>query len=86
MTNIQRIIINFVNQNFVKGALTIELISNDCIKITDKTSESMTLSANIYCDIFDCSTKKRIAVSDLPHTLDGNNLYTEPKKWINLPQ
>ena len=85
MTNIQRIIVNYVNQNFVKGSVTTEPIGNDRVKIIDKTGESMMFSANIHCDIFDCSTKKRIAISDLPHTLDYSP-FLEPKKWTNLPQ
>lgn len=85
MTNIQRIIINYVNQNFVQRSVTIELVANDRVKIIDKAGESMIFSANIYCDIIDYSTKKKIAISDLPHTLDSSP-FLEPHNWTNLPQ
>jgi len=78
MTNIHRIIANYVKQDFVKGSVTAKPIGSDRVKIIDRTGESMMFSANIHCDIFDCSTKKRIAISDLPHTLDYSP-FLEPK-------
>ena len=88
MTEAQRMIIKYIDQNFVKGSVRIELKGSTEVKITDYNKDHIILAINLYCDIMDSETNRIIAVSDVTHDLDYvmRNPFELPTKWMNLPQ
>ncbi len=88
MTEAQRMIVKYINENFLKGSVQVELKGSVEVKITDHNGEHMVLTVNLFCDIMDAATKKIIAVSNVPHDLD--ELIRCPSKlptsWTNLSQ
>ena len=88
MTEAQRMIIKYVDENFIKGSVRVELQGLSEVKITDWKKVSMTLTINLYCDIMDAETGQKIAVSNIPHDLDDlkQNPFKLPTGWMNLPQ
>lgn len=88
MTEAQRMIFKYIDENFILGSVRIELRGSTEVKITDRNKDHMILAINLYCDIMDAETNKIIAVSDITHNLDDviRNPFKLPTKWMNLPQ
>lgn len=85
MTNAQRQIIKYIDQNFAPGSVNKEFPDQCAVKITDRSGESLTFSINIFGDIMLANTKTVIAESDLPHDLMALSRHAEPHSWTNLP-
>lgn len=51
MTRAQNMIVNYINQQFVPGSVTIIPVGESHVKITDKNKESLTFTVNIFGDI-----------------------------------
>lgn len=47
----------YIDQNFPKGPVKIEVIGDTAIKVTDVEGVSRKLTMNIFCDIMDADTK-----------------------------
>lgn len=69
MTRAQNMIVNYINQQFVPGSVTIIPVGESHVKITDKNKESLTFTVNIFGDIIDADTNKIIAEAKAAHTL-----------------
>ena len=69
MTRAQNMIVNYINQQFVPGSVTIIPVGESHVKITDKNKESLTFTVHIFGDIIDADTLS------VP--------FQEPKKWAN---
>lgn len=65
MTRTQNMIVNYINQQFVPGSVTIIPVGESHVKITDKNKESLTFTVNIFGDIIDADTNKIIAEASL---------------------
>ena len=85
MTNAQRWISKYIDQNFAPGSVNKEFLNQDAVKITDRSGESLTLSMNIFGDIMLANTKTIIAESDIPHDLMQPLIYAVHRSWTNLP-
>ena len=48
MTRAQNMIVNYINQQFVPGSVTIIPVGESHVKITDKNKESLTFTVNIF--------------------------------------
>lgn len=85
MTKAHIILRQYIKKNFHEGAVDIEDVGEDMVRLTDCKGESMTLTMNIYCDIMDADTKQIYAKSNLPHDLltIGTKL---PTDWEELPR
>lgn len=51
MTRAQNMIVNYINQQFVPGSVTIIPVGESHVKITDKNKESLTFTVNIFGDM-----------------------------------
>lgn len=88
MTEAQRMISKYIEQNFILSSVQIELSGPTEVKITDQNKGHMMLAINLYYDIIDTATNRIIAVSDIVHDLDDvmRNPFRLPTRWMNLPQ
>jgi hypothetical protein len=85
MTKAHIILHQYINKKFHEGAVKIQDIGQDEVKLTDCNGETMTLTMNIYCDIMDADTKQVYAKSNLPHDL--NHIGTKlPTDWTEIPR
>lgn len=85
MTNAQNVILKYINTKFEKDILSIKMIDDTTVKITDKNRVTMILTVNIFCDIIEADTKKILAISDLPHGLDKISTNAIPTSWTTAP-
>lgn len=67
MTKVQKIIMQYIGKNFIKGSVRTSLIGDDGVRITDWKGESMVLTVNIYGHIIDADTRKIYAYDVLPY-------------------
>lgn len=83
MTGMQESIREYIYKNFHPDTVVLSMEGEECIKVTDGSGESMTLTMNLFGDIMDADTKSIYAISDLPHDPDkiGNQM---PQNWMEV--
>lgn len=88
MTNVQKLIMKYVNKNFVPGSVDIGFLGNECVIVKDKTGDELKLTANLFGDIMDADTHKIYAMANISHNLAALLLNPEqmPTDWTKMPK
>ena len=83
MTLAQESIMAYIQKNFVPGSVRCVPEGDDCVRVIDRTGESMRLTMNLFGDIMDADTNFKYAISNLPHDIEkiGSRL---PSDWTEL--
>lgn len=86
MTNAQKLIMKYLNKNFIPGSIHIDLLNEECVKVTDKQGDEMKLTINLFGDIMDADTHKIYAIANISHNLAS--LFLDPTQmptdWTEL--
>lgn len=83
MTRTQESIMTYIRKNFFPWSIQCIPEGEDCVKIIDRTGESMRLTMNLFGDIIDADTNFMYAISNLPHDIEkiGSRF---PSDWTEL--
>lgn len=81
MTRAQMILSHYIEKNFIKGSVRIDLESDTSVKIRDNTGNVLRLTLNLYGDIMDADTKRIYAIGNVPHDIEHIKEQI-PAEWI----
>jgi len=86
MTNAQKLIMKYVNKNFVSESVHIDFLNDECVKVTDQTGDELKLTVNLFGDIMDADTRKIYAIGNVSHNLAALMLDPTqmPTDWTEL--
>jgi len=94
MTNAKKLIMKYVNKNFVSESVRIDFLNDECVKVTDQTGDELKLTVNLFGDIIDADTRKIYAIGNASHNLAALMLdptqmptdWTEPERDISMKE